>query len=123
MGADGFIATKEKDWNIPHEFTFDLIISTASSAEGFDLSAYLSMLKVHGKFIFVGLPEGEGWQLRPQTFFANGCMIGSSHLGSRRETIEMLKLAETNGIETWVETRSIGEKGCGEACKSRLILI
>ena len=74
------------DWNKPYEMTFDLILCTASSDEGFDLAPYLSLLKVHGRFIAVGLPEGAGWQVKPQNLLANGCLIGSSHLGSRKES-------------------------------------
>lgn len=117
MGADGFLATQEKDWNVPHEMTFDLLLCTASADDGFDLSAYLSLLRVHGRFISVGLPEGSGWQVRPQALLANGCLIGSAHLGSRKETLEMLQLAADKGIKSWVETIPVGEKGCGEACE------
>lgn len=97
--------------------TFDLILSTASSNDQFDLAPYLSLLKVHGRFIAVGLPEGEGWRVSPQSLLANGCLIGSSHLGSREETLAMLELAARHEIKSWVETIPIGEKGCGEACK------
>ncbi len=117
MGADGFIETRVPDWQVPHKFSFDLILSTASSDEGFDLAPYLSMLKVHGKFISVGLPGGEGWKVRPQSLLGNGCLIGASHLGSRKETLAMLQLAADKGIKSWVETLPVGEKGCGEACK------
>ena len=117
MGADGFLATQEKDWNVPHEMTFDMLLCTASADDGFDLSAYLSLLKVHGRFISVGLPEGSGWKVRPQALLANGCLIGSAHLGSRKETLQMLQLAADKGIKSWVETIPVGEKGCGEACE------
>lgn len=117
MGADGFLATQEKDWNVAHEMTFDLLVCTASADDGFDLSGYLSLLKVHGRFISVGLPEGEGWRVRPQSLLSNGCLIGSAHLGSRRETLDMLQLAADKGIKSWIETIPIGEKGVGEACK------
>lgn len=115
MGADGFIATKEQNWAEAHEMTFDFILSTASSDEGFDLAPYLSLLKTHGRFIAVGLPEGEGWKVRPQSLLANGCLIGSSHLGSRKETLEMLKLADEKQIKSWVETIPVGEEGVKEA--------
>jgi alcohol dehydrogenase (NADP+) len=117
MGADGFIETQIPGWEKPHAMTFDVILSTASSDDGFDINLYLSMLNVHGKFISVGLPEGKGWEIRPQSLLSNGCLIGSSHLGSRRETLEMLQLAAEKGIKPWVETIPVGEKGCGEACK------
>ncbi|KAJ9151757.1 NADP-dependent alcohol dehydrogenase 6 [Pleurostoma richardsiae] len=115
MGADGFIATADKDWNKPHVMTFDLILNTANSFEGFDLDAYLSLLDVHGKWVSVGLPEGEGIKIRNQSFLTNGCFIGASHLGSRRETLEMLQLAADKGIKTWVEELPIGEEGLAQA--------
>lgn len=111
MGADGFIATADKDWNEPHIFTFDLIINTASSSEGFDLEKYLSLLDVHGRWISVGLPEGEGQEVKAQTFLSNGCLFGASHLGSRKEVLAMLQLAADKGVESWVEEIPIGLEG------------
>ncbi|PKS09828.1 hypothetical protein jhhlp_004451 [Lomentospora prolificans] len=115
MGADGFLETRVDGWNKPHEMTFDVILSTASGDDGFDLSPYLSLLRVHGKFVAVGLPEGDGWKVKPQSLLGNGCFIGSSHLGSREETLDMLKLAAEKGIKSWVETVPISEEGCGKA--------
>jgi alcohol dehydrogenase (NADP+) len=116
MGADGFLATQEKEWNAPHEMTFDMLLCTASGdGDGFELSAYLSLLRVHGRFISVGLPEGEGWRVRPMSLLANGCLIGAAHLGSRQETLDMLRLAAERGIKSWVETIPVGEKGVGQA--------
>jgi alcohol dehydrogenase (NADP+) len=116
MGADGFLATSSSpDWATPHSMTFDMLLCTASADDGFDLSAYLSLLRVHGRFVSVGLPEGEGWRVRPMALLANGCLIGAAHLGSRKETLEMLGLAAEKGIRSWVETVPVGEKGVGEA--------
>lgn len=114
MGADGFLATSDKDWNVPHKMTFDLIINTANSFEDFDLDAYLSLLDVHAKWVAVGLPEDEGIRVRNQTFLSNGCFFGASHLGSRRETLEMLQLAADKGIKTWVEEYPISDKNLAE---------
>ncbi|KAK2733807.1 zinc-binding protein [Colletotrichum kahawae] len=115
MGADGYLASGEKGWNEPHQMTFDLILNTANSFEGFDLSAYLSLLDVHGKWVSVGLPGGGGITVRNQDFLPNGCFIGSSHLGSRRETLEMLQLAADKGIKTWVQEVPISEDGLRKA--------
>ncbi|KAI1104196.1 GroES-like protein [Jackrogersella minutella] len=105
MGADGFLATADKDWNKEHLMTFDLIISTANNfGEGFDLSGYLALLDVHGKWISVGLPEEATLNIKPQDFMNNGCLIGASHLGSRREMLEMFRLAADKGVKSWVET-------------------
>lgn len=104
MGADGFLATQDKDWNGAHLKTFDLIISTANSfGEGFDLSGYLALLDVHGKWVSTGLPAEATLKIRPQDLLDNGCLIGASHLGSRREMLEMLQLAADKGIKSWVE--------------------
>jgi len=115
MGADGYLASGEKGWNKEHEMTFDLILNTANSFEGFDLSAYLSLLDVHGKWVSVGLPGGGGITVRNQDFLPNGCFIGSSHLGSRRETLEMLQLAADKGIKTWVQEVPISADGLRSA--------
>ena len=111
MGADGFIATADKDWNEAHIMTFDLIVNTASGSEGFDLAKYLSLLDVHGKWVSVGLPEGAGQEVRTQDFMKNGCLIGASHLGSRKEVLAMLKLAADKGIGSWVEEIPISAEG------------
>lgn len=115
LGADGFIATQDKDWNVAHQFSFDLIINTANSSEGFELEKYLSLLDVHGRWISVGLPEGAGQEVKTNTFMANGCLIGASHLGSRKEMLQMLQLAADKGLKSWVEEIPISEKGLTEA--------
>lgn len=117
LGADGFIATEDKDWNEPHRMTFDLIVNTANSSEGFDLGKYLSLLNVHGKWISVGLPPGAGQEVKSHMFMENGCFIGASHLGSRKEMLAMLNLAADNGIKPWVETIEISEAGLANAGK------
>lgn len=115
LGADGFIATADEEWNVPHSMTFDLIVNTANSSEGFDLEKYLSLLDVHGRWISVGLPEGAGQEVKANTFMANGCLIGASHLGSRKEMIQMFQLAADKGLKTWVEEIQISEEGLKEA--------
>ncbi|KFA63126.1 hypothetical protein S40285_04780 [Stachybotrys chlorohalonatus IBT 40285] len=115
MGADGFLATSEKGWNEPHKMTFDIIINTANSFDGFELSEYLSLLDIHGKWNSVGLPGGDGITVRNQDFLANGCYIGSSHLGSRKEMLEMLQMVSEKGISSWVEEIPISKEGLQEA--------
>lgn len=118
MGADGFLATSEKDWNQPHKMTFDIVINTANSLEGFHLDEYLSLLNVHGHWNSVGMPGGsDSMSLRNQDFISNGCYIGSSHLGSRREMIEMFDLVVEKDINSWVEEIPISEEGLREAMK------
>ena len=115
MGADGFLATNETGWNGPHKMTFDLIINTANSFDGFQLGEYLSLLDVHGRWNSVGLPGGEGIKVNNFDFISNGCSIGSSHLGSRREMLEMLQLVGDKGIKSWVEEIPISREGLQQA--------
>lgn len=115
LGADGYIATAEADWEVPHKFSFDLIVNCANSSEGFDLARYLSMMDVHGRWVSVGLPEEEGQVIKAQNLISNGVLIGASHLGSRREMLEMLQLAADKGLQGWVEEIPIGEEGLKDA--------
>lgn len=116
MGADGFIATNEKGWTNNHKMTFDIIINTASSLEGFSLGDYLSLLKVHGHWNSVGMPGGSNsMSVRNQDFISNGCYIGSSHLGSRREMLEMFDLAVEKSIKSWIEEIPLSRDGLQKA--------
>ncbi|KAG9792318.1 NADPH-dependent medium chain alcohol dehydrogenase, partial [Aureobasidium melanogenum] len=115
LGADGYIATEEKDWEKPHRFSFDLILNCANSSRGFDLARYLSLMDVHGRFINVGLPEEAGQEIKAQDLLSNGVLIGASHLGSRKEVLAMLELAAAKNIKSWVEEIEISEKGLEKA--------
>ncbi|CZS90116.1 probable cinnamyl alcohol dehydrogenase [Rhynchosporium agropyri] len=115
MGVDGFLATVDKDWNKEHIMTFDLIVCTASSMEGMDLSEYLGLLDVHGRFISVGLPEDGGVGVKTKDIFGNGALIGASHLGSRKEVLAMLQLAVDKNVESWVEEIKISKEGLKSA--------
>ena len=115
LGADGFIATSEQDWEAPHRCTFDLIVNCANSSSGFDLAKYLSLMDVHGRWISVGMPEEEGQVIKAQNLVSNGVLIGASHLGSRKEMLDMLNLAATHKLESMVEELKLGEEGLTEA--------
>lgn len=115
LGADGFIATgAKKNWAEEHEFSFDMIVTTANSNENFDLAQYLSLLDVHGKFVMVGLAPGDGQKISAFDLINNGCFIGASHLGSRKEMLQMLDLAAEKGLKSWSEKIPISAEGCKE---------
>ncbi|KAK9322259.1 chaperonin 10-like protein [Lipomyces orientalis] len=117
LGADGYIATQEENWTAPHAMTFDLIVNCANSSKNFNLDDYLSLLDVNGKFINVGLPEGDGFQIHPFKMMGNAAVFGFSHIASRKEILYMLDLAAEKGLQPWVETVPVGEEGCGTALK------
>jgi len=115
MGAKEFVSTAENPkWAEDYkEKPFDLIVNTASSS-AIDLASILSVLRVHGRLISVGMPEDE-FKIRIQNFAGNGCLMGSSHIGSKKEALQMLKLAADKGIEPWVEVMPM--KDCSKAVK------
>ncbi|MCT7000044.1 hypothetical protein, partial [Salmonella enterica] len=57
----------------------DLIVSTASS-NAVDLAGILSVLNVHGRLVYVGMPEDSFKEVRSQHFAGNGCFLGESSL-------------------------------------------
>ena len=69
------------------------------------LRTYLTMLRVHGKFVNVGLPAADN-PLPPMHAFdlqTNAAFMGGSHLGSKSDCYAMLKLAAEKGIKPWVQ--------------------
>ncbi|ODQ78776.1 hypothetical protein BABINDRAFT_162459 [Babjeviella inositovora NRRL Y-12698] len=115
LGADGFVATAEKDWAKSHQDTFDFILNCASSISNLDLNSFLSAMKFGGTFTSVGLgPSDESFSVSPGSFIRNRSSMGSSALGSRAECIEMLELAAAKGVTPWIEEVPISEAGVNE---------
>lgn len=115
LGADHFVSTEDKNWAKPLAFKFDFILNAADMTHKFELPTYLGTLKVNGEFHNVGLPDEPLPGIMAQSFAPNGCKLGASHIGSKKEMIEMLSLASKKEIHPMVETIDISEKGCKEA--------
>lgn len=111
MGADHVVDIGDKNFHEPLEQTLDLIVSTRNASEGFDIPQYLSMLWVNASFITVGLPEDHFPALSPFTFNPNGSKLGGSHIGSKTEALDMLKLAADKGVKPWIELLPMKEAG------------
>ena len=79
----------------------DLIVSTASNTNKLPLSEFLSTLSVHGRLVYVGMPEDKLPQVGAQELSNNGCFIGGSHIGSKKEALQMLQLAAEKGVKAW----------------------
>jgi len=117
MGASQFISTGEDPkWaeNFARENPIDLIINTASS-NAVDIPTLLSTLSVHGKLITVGMPEEALKPMKVQSFAGTGAFFGSSHIGSKKEAIQMLKLAAEKNIKPWTEVMPMSD--CSKAVK------
>jgi len=115
LGAHHFVDTTKKGWHEDLAFTFNFILNAADMTNEFDMQAYLSTLAVNGEFHNVGLPDKPLPQMQAQIFTTNGSKIGGSHLGSKKEAIEMLKLAGEKNLHPMIETIPISERGCKEA--------
>lgn len=92
MGAKKFINTSDKDWVEQAGEDYALIVSTRDVADGFPIGDFLSILDVHGKFVTCGLPDEPLPAMPAFAFAGNGAFIGGSHIGNKREAIEMLKV-------------------------------
>jgi len=115
LGADHFVSTQDKDWSKPLAFTFDFILNCADMTSEFDMKSYLSTLNVNGVFNNVGLPDKPLPTMMAQDFAANGARIGSTHIGSKKEAIEMLELASKKNLHPMIEEIRISEAGCKKA--------
>jgi alcohol dehydrogenase (NADP+) len=102
MGASHFIATNTDNWSEPHARSLDIILCT-SFAKDYPLEEYLSMLDIGGTMIYVGIPESALPPLPPTLMIGNNSALRGSNTGSKKEVIEMLKLAADQGIKSWVE--------------------
>ncbi|GAV29409.1 alcohol dehydrogenase [Pichia membranifaciens] len=116
LGATGFVTTGTEGWEKPFFDQFDLILNCAIGLSGLNIDAFLSILKVEGRFCSVGLPAAdEKYNVSPFTFFGNGSCLCSSALGSREEAVELFQMAAENNIVPWVETVPISEENCQTA--------
>jgi alcohol dehydrogenase (NADP+) len=69
---------------------------------------------VRGKFILVGIPGNHGpstLNLSIMTLIGNGALCGVSHIGSRKQILDMLQLAADKEIKPWLEEIPITAEG------------
>ncbi|KAI0388884.1 GroES-like protein [Xylariaceae sp. FL0594] len=115
LGATHFVNSTEEGWQEPLAMKFDFVLCAADATNQFDLGSYMSICKVGASFHNVGLPDEPLQGIKPQMLMSNGCNISASHIGSRVECLDMLKLAAEKKLFPLVETIPISEKGCAEA--------
>jgi alcohol dehydrogenase (NADP+) len=120
MGATKFIATNEgKAVFKQHRRSLDYIgillgkyctdvVCTANSPD-MPVQDYLTLLKVGGTQVFVGIPEQPIPNFSLGTLIMNGVFMGGSMIGSPNEIREMLDLAATQNIKPWIECRSLSD--------------
>lgn len=100
LGADAYYATSDPDTFAKLKGTFDLILNTVSA--NIDLAAILSLLRVDGTVVELGMPE------HPMSVPA-GALIGGrrsisgSLIGGIAETQEMLDFCAEHGVRPEIE--------------------
>lgn len=104
LGADHFLISKDEKQMQAAAKSLDYIIDTV--AANHPLEPLLSLLKVNGKLVIVGLPE------KPVQFAATSVVmgrrfVGGSLIGGVKETQEMLDFCGEHNISCMIEKISM----------------
>ncbi|GBF37869.1 NAD(P)-dependent alcohol dehydrogenase [Leptospira johnsonii] len=100
LGADHFYATSEKSTFTKLRGSFDLIINTVSMP--LDWNAYLSLLRVDGSMVVVGVPE-EQVPIGAFSLIGGRKSLAGSLIGGIAETQEMLDFCGKHNITSDIE--------------------
>jgi uncharacterized zinc-type alcohol dehydrogenase-like protein len=100
LGADEVVLSTDADAMAAHAGTFDLLLDTVSAPH--DVNAYLSLLKLNGTLVLVGLPE-QPPVVQSFSLLANRRSIAGSMIGGMPETQEMLDFCAGKGITADIE--------------------
>ncbi|KAF5378571.1 hypothetical protein D9615_007128 [Tricholomella constricta] len=111
LGATDVVITSNKNFAEPWKGKLDLIICTADVSQGIPLSDFITTLGVHGRFIMVAIPDDQLPTLRSTQMVSNGALLGGSHIGSKKEVIEMLDLAVKENVKSYIEVLPMKDAG------------
>jgi uncharacterized zinc-type alcohol dehydrogenase-like protein len=100
MGAHHFISTQDDAVFAAHEKKFDVILNTISAE--IDINQYLSLLKLNGTLVVIGLP-GKPYALQVGALLGARRSIGGSMIGGIAELQEMLDFCGKHNIVSDVE--------------------
>lgn len=115
MGADDFVLTNKDGWQEPLAMKFDFILSTIDAAKGFTTQEFCSTLRIGGTLHTVGLPDEPIDNIKAQLFATNMCRLSGSHIGSKKEARQMLKLVVDKKVKTWAMPLPISAENCEDA--------
>lgn len=104
MGAKHFYATSDSSTFKKLQKSFDLIINTVSA--DLDLSAYLSLLKINGQMVLVGVPE-KSMPIHPFPLIMGRRSLAGSLIGGIKETQDMLDFCGKHNIACDIETITV----------------
>jgi alcohol dehydrogenase (NADP+) len=100
LGADQYYATSDPDTFANLTRSFDLILNTVSA--NLDLGAYLSLLKVDGTLVELGMPE-HAMAVPPSALVGMRRSLSGSMVGGIAETQEMLNFCAEHGAFPEIE--------------------
>ena len=102
LGAERVIISKDTEDMKKNRMTIDLIIDTIPAPH--DMNLYLSLLKINGTIVLVGLPEKESQHVISAGSLIGGRRsVGGSNIGGIEETQEMLDYCADHGIVSDIE--------------------
>jgi uncharacterized zinc-type alcohol dehydrogenase-like protein len=104
MGADHYHASSDPKTFAELRSHFDLLINTVSAP--LDWNAYLSLIKVDGAMVIVGVPETQV-PVSAFSIILNRRSLAGSMIGGIRETQEMLEFCAKHKIASDIELTSI----------------
>jgi uncharacterized zinc-type alcohol dehydrogenase-like protein len=100
FGADHYYATRDTDTFSNLANSFDLILNTVST--NLDMDAYLSLLRVDGTLVNVGVPAKPD-TYQPFSLILSRRSLAGSNVGGIRETQEMLDFCAEHGVMPMIE--------------------
>ncbi len=106
FGAHKVVVTSEKGWEKEWQYSLDFILDTVSAEHYLD--AYISLLKLDGVYIIVGVPE-EPLKISPINVIAPRRIFTGSVIGGIKETQEMLNFCAEHQITPEIEIINIDQ--------------
>ncbi|MCX8474117.1 MAG: NAD(P)-dependent alcohol dehydrogenase [Sediminibacterium sp.] len=106
FGAHKVVVTSENGWEKEMKHSLDFILSTVSAQ--YNLDTYISLLKLDGIFIVVGVPE-EPLKISPINVIAPRRIFTGSVIGGIKETQEMLDFCALHQITPEIEMININQ--------------
>jgi len=100
LGADHFIISKDQNQMQDAAKSLDYIIDTVSADH--PIQPLISLLKVQGKLVLVGLPENPIF-FHPAAVISGRRFVGGSSIGGVKETQEMLDFCAEHNISCMIE--------------------
>ena len=118
FGASAYIDSSAPDFFESYANTFDIVLNTTSS--NLNVDQILSMLRVGGSLVNVGLP-GSDEHFNPFSLIASMKSISGSNTGGIQETQEMLNFCAEHKIAATIEVVDASDAASIDAAYDRML--